>query len=159
LKTVFFVLILLSFALKSTAAVSAELCQLEAGGVPGATGAFTELETLNIKDVVSLTAGQLSFVNQHLLDQEYTSEVLNLADIKALFSGDGEQASNDLFLYTFASAKSGKVYVQVKSWPGENPYAHIFAAESGVLVALNRDDSVSLITESGSQTSCSDLKE
>jgi hypothetical protein len=112
---------------------------------------------LDIKNINSLTDFQLKLVNQHLIEQEYTPKALSFAEIKALFSKDGEEEYNDLYIITLKFKKTGKSYIEVKSYPGDNPYGLIFEAQTGKLVAMNGDDSISLLTEHGGQVSCYDL--
>lgn len=131
-----------------------ELCQME--DYDASIAAFEELETLDIKQVSSLTGFQLDLVNQHLVQQEYTPKALTFAEIKALFSSDGDEGYNDLYLITYKSKKSGKIYIQAKTWPGDNPYGLIFT-DAGKLVGHNGDGSISLFTISGGQVSCFEL--
>lgn len=131
-----------------------ELCQME--DYDASLAAFEEVESLDIKQINSLTSFQLDLVNQHLIHQEYTPKALTFAEIKALFSNDGEEGYNDLYLITYKSKKSGKIYIQAKTWPGDNPYGLIFT-QAGKLVAYNDDDSISFATLSGGQVSCFEM--
>lgn len=132
-----------------------ELCQLEAED--GSEVAYEEVESLDIKKITSLTEFQLNLVNQHLLEREYTSKALSFAEIKALFSKGGQEEYNDLSIITMKFKTTGKLYVEVKSYPGDNPYGLIFEAQTGKLVAMNGDDSIYLFTQHGDQVSCYDL--
>lgn len=110
---------------------------------------FVEVRSLDIKTVDALTDSELKMVNAHLLSEKYVEKVLTFAEAKALFSDGGEQAYNDLYVITFKSNASGRTYVQVKSYPGDNPYGLIFDAKTGKAVAHNSDDSITLLTDNG----------
>ena len=132
-----------------------ELCQLEAE--EGSKVDYEEVESLDIREVKSLTDFQLNLVNQHLLEREYTSQALSFAEIKALFGKGGQEEYNDLAIITMKFNKTSKLYIEVKSYPGDNPYGLIFEAQTGKLVGMNGDDSIYLFTQSGDQVSCYDL--
>lgn len=132
-----------------------ELCHLEAE--EGSEDAYEEVESLDIKQISSLTDFQLNLVNQHLLEREYIPQALSFAEIKALFSKGGQEEYNDLSLITMKFKETGKLYIEVKSYPGDNPYGLIFEAKTGKLVGMNGDDSIYLFTEHGDQVSCYDL--
>jgi hypothetical protein len=132
-------------------ALPLELCQMDAG-VESQEEVFEDLEVLDIKEINSLNPFLLDLINQHLLE-EYSQKTLTFTEIKALFSDDGEERFNDLQIITFKSKKTEKVYIQVKTWPGDNPYGIIFEDKTGKVLAYNGDDSISLV-DGSSKVSC-----
>lgn len=126
-----------------------ELCALEAEHAEDYESTFEELSTLDIKEINSLTAFELNLVNAHLVQEQYTSKALTFAEIKKFFSAEGEQPYNDLYIITFKSKVTGRTYIQVKTWPGDNPYGLIFDAKTGKTLAHNGDDSIVLLTQNG----------
>ncbi|WP_347359164.1 hypothetical protein [Bdellovibrio sp.] len=150
-----FILILSLFAVSTSFAKGQklenlkELCALEAEHEEDYESIFNEQSTLDIKEINSLTAFELGLVNAHLVQEQYTAKDLTFAEIKALFSEGGEQSYNDLHLITFKSKVTGRTYIQVKTWPGDNPYGLIFDAKTGKTLAHNGDDSIVLLTQNG----------
>nr|BFD62271.1 hypothetical protein BdHM001_09520 [Bdellovibrio sp. HM001]BFD67809.1 hypothetical protein HAGR004_28310 [Bdellovibrio sp. HAGR004] len=126
-----------------------ELCALEAEHEEDYDNTFAELGTLDIKEINSLTAFELKLVNAHLVQEQYTTKALTFAEIKKFFSEEGEQPFNDLHIITFQSKVTGRTYIQVKTWPGDNPYGLIFDAKTGKTLAHNGDDSIVLLTQNG----------
>lgn len=124
-----------------------ELCALE--DYEAEQDAFVELKSDDIAERQSLTAEELRMINLHLRDVEYTDKDLSAEEIISLFRGEGELAYNDLYIITFQARKSGRIYVQVKTWPGDNPYGLIFDAQTGRTVAHNGDSSITLLTNAG----------
>lgn len=137
-----------------------ELCALDAAqdDENAYENAFTTVSTLDIKEISSLTEAELIMANAHLIGEEYTTANLTFAEIKALFSEGGDQHYNDLYIITFKSNVTGRIYTQVKSYPGDNPYALIFDAKKLKAVAHNGDDSIVLLTDNGSY-SCWELSQ
>lgn len=101
-----------------------------------------EVSSLDINDLTSLPGKILALVNQHLIEREYTAKDLSFAEIKELFT-TGEEAYNDLYIITYQAKHTGAKYLEVKTFPGDNPYSLIFN-EQGKLVANTQDGSVSL---------------
>lgn len=124
-----------------------ELCVIENGEELSQT--FDVYQFIDIKKEQSLSYFFLKLVNVHLLEQKYSEKVLNFSEIKALFSHQGEQGYNDLYITFFGSKTTGNQYVEVKSYPGDNPYAQIFDARNGKIVAHNADGSITLLTRNG----------
>lgn len=116
------------------------LCDMEAEE----TTQLQMIQELNIKSkkVTSLSPFLLDLVNKHLIAIQYTTEAMSFNEIKMAFT-KGEEKHNDLYINTMKSF-SGKYYVEVKSYPGDNPYAHYFDAQ-GKLVGLQEDSTLSLI--------------
>lgn len=131
-----------------------ELCVLEE---PEDSNIFDQIVKVDIKEADSISDFLLKLVNKHLIQQQYTDKELTYDEVKALFSDRGEQGYNDLYIEVFGSRTSGNVYVEVKSYPGDNPYALIFDGYDGKVVASNQDDSISLITNKG-LFNCQDLE-
>jgi len=101
-----------------------------------------QINSLDINDLTSLPNKILDLVNQHLIEREYTPKALSFAEIKELFS-TGDEAYNDLYIITYEAKHTGAKYLEVKTFPGDNPYSLIFN-EQGKLVANTQDGSVSL---------------
>lgn len=124
-----------------------ELCVIEDGEEISQT--FKVYQFIDVKKERSLSSSLLNLVNIHLLEQNYTDQSLSFREIKALFSGQGEQGYNDLYVTFFGSETTGNQYVEVKSYPGDNPYGQIFDAGNGEIVAHNADGSLTLVTDQG----------
>lgn len=161
MKSVLVVFGLLTMAMvanaqEKAAGLPVELCKLESYDDADAE-AFVEVENVDVKAATSLSAFQLDLVNQHLIEREYTPKALTLAEIQALFSGNGEERYNELYLVTLKAKESGNTYIQAFSYPGDNQYGLIFEAKTGKLVGHNGDGSISLYKQNGSTVSCYDL--
>ncbi|UYL07988.1 hypothetical protein B9G69_013135 [Bdellovibrio sp. SKB1291214] len=142
---------LLAFALlmTSTTAFAAdfskkmELCALQTSDDPEAyEKAFSET-FIHVNKAQSLTAEQVRMINAHLIQVEYVTEPLSFQQIKALFT-TGDQKYNDLYLVTMTSKTTGAVFIEAKSYPGDNPYGVVFTA-AGELAAYNQDDNITLV--------------
>jgi len=131
-----------------------ELCDLE---TDASDDTFTEIRTIDIDKTKTLSPFLLKLANEHLIAQGYVKTEQTLPEIKALFGEKGEESFNDLYIVFFISKKTGQKYIQVKTWPGDNPMGLIFEADSGKLVGHNSDDSISLVTLSGGDVSCYEL--
>lgn len=103
---------------------------------------------IDIKTATKVPAYVVSFINQHLQKEQYTTSDLTFDQIKQLFAKTGEQGYNDLYV-TYYREKSGVVYTEVKSFPGENAYAMYFDA-AGNVVARMADGDIELVI--GSET-------
>lgn len=130
-----------------------ELCALEDDSYETK---FDELSTIDIKDAQSLSPFLLGLVNQHLA-AEYEKAPQTFEEIKAMFSKGGDEEYNDLYIITFRSKASGKVYIQVKTWPGDNAYGLIFDTQ-GAVMALNGDDSIAFKIPGEKTIYCSDFQ-
>lgn len=152
-------LIVLSISSAATAKSSAalknvqELCALEEEET---SESFNEIARVDIKTTESISDFFLNLVNIHLIEQQYTDKALSFEEVKALFGNQGDQGYNDLYITTFESRSTGNFYVEVKSYPGDNPYATIFNAQDGKILARNSDGSIALITKKGT-VYCSDI--
>ncbi|CAE79063.1 hypothetical protein AB1A81_05260 [Bdellovibrio bacteriovorus] len=135
-----------------------ELCAMDAGNEDefAFEKAFADVSEFDIKEVQSISDKDLAMVNAHLVDHEYTANALTFAELKALFGPGGDQAYNDLYVITFKSKTTGRVYTHVKTYPGDNPYGLIFDNKTLKPVAHNGDGSIVLLTNNGSY-SCWEL--
>ncbi|MGZ3782343.1 MAG: hypothetical protein ACXVCY_16955 [Pseudobdellovibrionaceae bacterium] len=132
-----------------------ELCLLEQPSEN--SNFFKEIVKIDLKTTDSISDFYLKLVNFHLIKEQYTDKQLSLNEVKALFSPTGEQGYNDLYITKFISKNSGNIYVEVKSYPGDNPYSLIFNGHTGDVVASNEDDSITLTTNKGT-VNCLDIQ-
>ncbi|WP_374035190.1 hypothetical protein ACES2I_05205 [Bdellovibrio bacteriovorus] len=135
-----------------------ELCAMDAGSEDefAFEKAFSDVSEYDIDEVTSISDKDLAMVNAHLMDHEYTAKPLTLTEIKALFGPEGDESSNDLYVITFKSKTTGRIYTHVKTYPGDNPYGLIFDNKTSKPVAHNGDGSIVLLTNNGSY-SCWEL--
>lgn len=138
-----------AFAAPSNAKNLYELCVLEEESE--ISNSFDVVQSIDIKQAQSISEFLLKLVNVHLIEEQYTEKVLSFQEVKKLFSNEGEQGYNDLYITAFGSKKTGNLYVEVKSYPGDNPYSLIFNAYDGKVVAKTQDGSVMLITNKGAR--------
>lgn len=139
-----------AFAAPSNAKNLYELCVLEEEESE-ISKSFDVVQSIDIKQTQSISEFLLKLVNVHLIEEQYTEKSLSFQEVKKLFSNDGEQGYNDLYITAFGSKKTGNLYVEVKSYPGDNPYALIFNAYEGKVVAKIQDGSVMLVTNKGAR--------
>lgn len=120
-----------------------ELCQLETdyGSL------LFESQSFDVLNMYNLDAKVLDMVNQHLQTSDYTKIPMTLSEIKQLFA---QEYSYDEIHVTFLKHRSsGKQFVYVNSYPGDNEYGLYFSAETGKVAASNGDGSISLNAEHG----------
>lgn len=145
-KIVLFLSVLMMSKLAlATAPANLELCALEIQ--EEAEVQFREETIFNIKSAKSISAFHLSLINEYLKEEGNT---YTFADLKKLFGPKGEWRFNDLYILKFTSKTSGKTYLEVRAFPGDNPVGTVFDAITGKTVALNSDDSYELIADDGS---------
>ncbi|MNK08060.1 hypothetical protein D3C87_259840 [compost metagenome] len=111
-----------------------------------------QVSLIDIKAAKNLSPFLLKLVNIHLVKEGYALKAMTFQEIKGLFRGEAEY--DDLYVITLKS-NTGKYYVHVKSWPGDNPYG-LFFDMNGELVASMSDGTISLETSAGS-VYCMDL--
>ena len=105
------------------------------------TKAMPDVDTIDLTQAQSVTALQLQMINEYL---QFDNGPLSWKEIRKLMEKGGSLQYDDLYFNTYEVAATGKVYVEVKSYPGDNPYSFIFTPE-GELVATNSDDSIDLV--------------
>ncbi|KYG68213.1 hypothetical protein AZI87_02855 [Bdellovibrio bacteriovorus] len=149
---------LLSIALilaSTTSAVAAtkepanlELCTLEL--YEPSEELFITEEIFDVRKATSVSKLELKMLNAHLNyisfeePKEFTFE-----DVKAAFAN----GFDELYILKLTSRKTGKVYLETKSYPGDNAYGLVFDLKGNV-IAQNGDDSYTLIGKDGSEFSC-----
>lgn len=131
-----------------------EICNLQSVDVEAE--ALFKIQSLDIKEINSLNAGLFKLVNYHLADLDYTADEITFEGVKELFSEGGEYESDDLIIDIMTSYKTGKKYILVNTWPGDNLYASIFDSK-GKLIGKVNDGDYYLTTDGLSKTYCSDL--
>lgn len=129
-----------------------ELCELQTYEEELTEKNLEVIEQLDIKTITQLSADKLKMVNHHILEREYATAELSFSEIKELFV-KGDERFNDLYISTIKSKRSGKVYINVESYPGDNAYGNIFLGQTGKLIGLNEDGSISII-DGGRSVSC-----
>lgn len=137
--------LLLSFGAYAQVPQNVELCELEIWDESEAT--FTEKNLLNIKLEANPSAVFAKIVEQHFAAQY--EQNLSYAEIRKQFLADGENDYNDLYINELTHKATGKVYLEVKSYPGDNPYGAIYTADGFRMLATNSDSSIDLITKNG----------
>lgn len=115
--------------------------------------ALFDTETITVREVSELSAFNLALVNDYLIQQQMADHALSLAEIQALFSPEGEESSNDLYILTRRAKSNGEISIEVRSYPGDNPVGTIYDA-SGKHIGDNGDDSYSFIDASGASQWC-----
>lgn len=126
-----------------------ELCQLEDSET--AASALIEVSSKDIRMSRGFSGSEVKMLQKHLMYLEYTEAALSLNGMRSLFALD--QASNDLHLNKLTSVKTKQNYVQVISYPGENPYSHIFLPKTTELVAYSQDGTF-FVKKDGAFVSC-----
>lgn len=81
---------------------------------------------------------------------------LKYSDIRELFSPTGEEKYNDLYVSELISKLTGLKYLEVVTFPGENMYGNIFAADTKKIVAVIEDGDISVLVD-GTKTYCSEI--
>jgi len=127
-----------------------EICQLETEF----SDRLFEAQSFDILKMPSLDEKLLKMVNAYLDGDEAKTKDMSLEEIKAFIRG--EYSSYDLGLTLLKHRTSGKEYVYVNSYPGDNEFGLYFDAKTGDVVADNGDGSITLNTNHG-QISCYDL--
>lgn len=92
---------------------------------------------IDIRKTKNLGAELMSMVNLHLKSLQYIKTNLTFSEVLHLFNRGTEQ-SNDLYIYFFRAPKTEEFLVEVMTWPGENPYSHVFNKQ-GELVGFSED--------------------
>lgn len=149
---------LLSIALilaSTTSAVAAtkepanlELCTLEL--YERSEELFIVEEIFDIKKAASATNFQIEMLNAHMNYISFEEpKDFTFEEIKDVF----QKSFDDLYILKLTSRKTGKVYLETKSYPGDNPYGLVFDLQGNV-IAQNGDDSYTLIGKDGSEFSC-----
>ncbi len=126
-----------------TASFSTELCAIEYAQSYHDT--FTEISATEIFEYETVSDELLAVLNNHLMTLEYTNKPLSLVEIQALFSQDGEFYYDGMTITEIVSKKTGIIYLQTMSWPGENPYSFNYDAKTFELRAIGQDDSITLV--------------
>jgi len=152
-------MMILSLTILSTAAFAAPkhiaLCEIQQAEEDIKTPDLVYITDTNIKDVESVTAYQTVLLNRYLRHQEYTTQDSSFAEIKQMFSDNGEHQFDELHILTFQAKSTGNVYTQVHSYPGDNQYGLIYDIQ-GQLVASIGDGDVSIL-EGNKSLNCYDL--
>lgn len=121
-----------------------EICSLEIK--PEIKSNFLTETVFDIKTAPSISEFHLNLINKYYAEKGLS---YSFEELKALFSDEGEESYNDLYIIEFASKKSGIVYLEVRTYPGDNPVGTVFDAATGEKLAVNSDDSYTLLTENG----------
>jgi hypothetical protein len=152
-------MMILSLTVLSTIAHAAPkhiaLCELEQAEEDITASDLVDISSLNVAEVNSLTSFQLKLANKYLVHQEYFANDLSFAEIKSMFSKDGEHQFDELHISSYQAKSSGIVYNQVHSYPGDNYYGLIFDI-NGNQVADIQDGSITII-ENGQRLNCYEL--
>ncbi|UOF01161.1 hypothetical protein [Bdellovibrio reynosensis] len=135
----------LSFGAYAQVPQHVELCELEIWDEREA--AFAQEDLLNIKQEANPSAIFAKLVEQHFATQY--EQTLPYAEIRQQFLDGGDNDYNDLYIHRLTHKASGKVYLEVKSYPGDNPYGAIYTADGYKMLATNSDSSIDLITKNG----------
>jgi hypothetical protein len=133
-----------SFAQANTETVP-EICYLQTSVD---SEAIFKIQTLDVKEINSLNAGLLKLVNQHLVKTGYIPKAASFEDIKALFSEDGEYQYDDLYILLMTSYRTGEKYIEIKTYPGDNPVTLVFNSQ-GRLYAESGDGDYVIFTVGG----------
>ncbi|XGC80144.1 hypothetical protein ACES2L_12510 [Bdellovibrio bacteriovorus] len=137
--------LLLSFGAFAQVPQNVELCELEIWDEREA--AFVQEDLLDIKKDANPSAIFAKLVEQHFAVQY--EQTLPYAEIRKQFLADGDNEYNDLYIHRLTHTATGKVYLEVKSYPGDNPYGAIYTADGKKMLATNSDSSIDLITKNG----------
>ncbi|WII73192.1 hypothetical protein QJS83_04810 [Bdellovibrio sp. 22V] len=113
---------------------------------------FTTKELFDIKTAKSISPFFLSLLNHY-----YGGEPKTFAEFKALYGEHGDESYNDLIIYELTSNTTGRVYLEVKSWPGDNPVGFVHDPKTGEVLASNGDDSYTLFYGNNQEFSCYEL--
>jgi len=147
-------LLILTVTSMAFASQTPELCVLESEHQEEIDNQFQET-FIDVEEVRSLNKGLVRHLNYHIQALGYSNKPLNLNQIKNLFT-KGEQSFNDLYLKIFVSKITGQKLIEVVSFPGDNPYSHLFNGR-GDLVGFSGDGSYAFLT-GGKPVYCYDLK-
>ncbi|WP_374074850.1 hypothetical protein [Bdellovibrio bacteriovorus] len=143
------VLMLSKFALAATPA-NIELCALEIPNESAADAPLTEEIIFDVKKAASISAFHLSLINKYY--QAYNEDpklTLTFAELKKLFGKGGEESYNDLYILKYVSKATGRTYLEVRAYPGDNAVGTVFDGITGEVLAENGDGSFSLVTSDG----------
>lgn len=128
-----------------------EICELESG--ENNSESLDVAHVFDIKKENKISSLYLKLINTYFNEE---NKIYTFAELKNLFSKDGEEMFNDLYLYEITIKKTGEKYIEVRSWPGDNPVGVVFRLSNQEPVAYNSDGSYEIITHSGKKY-CSDL--
>lgn len=137
----------LSFA--KTTQFTNELCAIEYADSYDKN--FDEISATEIFEYKTITPELLKLINNHLIALDYTTKELSLEEIQHLFSQDGDYYYDGMTITYFQSNKSGQVYLQTMSWPGENPYSFNYNADTLELRAVGQDATITLVDKDQKQ--------
>lgn len=157
MKHITFLLLSLSLANSSLAKTAEptiapiELCELESEEVGSIS--LEVVHVFDIKDANEISPLYLKLINLYYNEG---NKIYTFPEIKKLFSKHGEEQFNDLYLYEITIKKTGEKFIEVRTWPGDNPVGVLFNVSNQVPVAYNGDGSYEIITQSGNKY-CSDL--
>ncbi|MEK2646435.1 hypothetical protein [Bdellovibrio sp. BCCA] len=150
------VLMLSKFALATTTPAHVELCALEIA--EEAEAQFTEETIFDIRKTKTISAFHLSLINNYIAGyNQEPNKNLTLADLQKMFGKDGEESFNDLYIVKYTSKTTGQVYLEVRTYPGDNPVGTVYNSKTGEILAQNSDDSYELTLPNGGTFSCYDL--
>ena len=116
----------------------APLCELS---VDTQTSNLDQIGVIDVRTVASVSPEVLSYINQHLQREEYTTADLDLAGIQAFFAK--EEPYNEIYVNSYKVKSSGATFTEVISYPGDNPYS-LFFDVTGNIVATADDGDVAL---------------
>lgn len=136
----------------ATPAAPIELCELESR--ENSSESLEVVHIFDIKQENEISSFHLKLINLYFSEE---NKIFTFAELKNLFSKDGEEMFNDLYLYEITIKKTGEKYIEVRSWPGDNPVGIVFRLSNQEPVAYNGDGSYEIITHSGKKY-CSDLR-
>ncbi|GIL18447.1 MAG: hypothetical protein BroJett040_21980 [Oligoflexia bacterium] len=119
---------------------------------------LNEMQSLNVAKVATLSKLQLQLVNRYLISQlGVKKKILSLREVQDLFKKGGELQWSELYLNTYQSSVSGEIYLEVLSYPGDNPVADYFD-QGGLYVGHNSDGSFGIPQGKDKIIWCSDLR-
>lgn len=116
----------------------APLCELS---VDTEVSNLDQVGVIDVRTVASVSPEVLSYINQHLQHEEYTTADLDLVGIQAFFAK--EEPYNEIYVTSYKVKSSGASFTEVRSYPGDNPYS-LFFDVTGNIVAVATDGDVAL---------------
>ncbi len=103
----------------------------------------------NLKKAKTIDPLVLGMVNHYLSSDEDFKGPYTLKQIQKMY--------DELYVIVFDSKKTGRRYIEVRAYPGDNPVGVFYDAETGERLANNEDSSYYLVTPEG-EIYCGDIK-
>lgn len=131
-----------------------ELCALEQDEN---SAVYSVTKIFDIKDDDTISKANFELVRRYF----YSSEGKNysFAQIKRMFSEGGEEQYNDLYIFKYVFKKSRHVYIEVRTYPGDNAVGVVFDAKTKEIVATNGDGSYEISIAEEDTLPCYDYNE